>query len=406
MSNTMNLKYNNLGLQSQHPNQPNFKPWNLIDPQPTCLSPLGAVNGLLESHAKVLNYIIERQIKHKEVYSKIDTIANDLKLGRSTVIRAINKLVRLGFIAKKSNGYNKSCWYKPSSWFKNGDVQKALSRKLFVFAITSFQLLSAFSASGTRSTNDFNFIKKLVVSNYKKSNSLKEEENNQRRILKKKGSMLTPQVEVNEALKKLRIKLNIEQQQALSRFDTELLGKAIDKFNKKPPHKQQFPLLLWLLNNPTVVAESESSPLFFKKNLTERNTQSQPIKITTEPESPPVPWTSISYEQNLIQFGQWYEKHGEEYAQFFKKSLKDIREKFLSQLNDRFKDTATIERVRKNSLEYHQPLQKYKPQSNTINDIAFQHPNTHKQENLPTNSNLVEISKPNLDYDLFEEVLD
>ncbi len=51
-------------------------------------------------------------------------------------------------------------------------------------------------------------------------------------------------------------------------------------------------------------------------------------------------------------------------------------------------------------------MSNFKQESNTTIEIPPQQPNTHKQENLPTNSNLVEISKPNLDYDLFEEVLD
>ncbi len=67
---------------------------------------------------------------------------------------------------------------------------------------------------------------------------------------------------------------------------------------------------------------------------------------------------------------------------------------------------AKVERIRKNALEYPIGLTEIVRKSNYDYENPRSNTNAHKQENRSTNSNVVDILKEDLDFNLFEEILD
>lgn len=230
-----------------HRQADNFIPWNLYDPLPDKNLALGQIHALNQSELDVLDFQIRWKKKYKLVYTKHQTIADVTGWSVSTVKRAINKLQRLGLIAVKNNGANKSCWYKTSSWFNSIYVMESLSKVLSIFYFTILSLMSQNSANELRSTNVFNFIYKIASCKQpKKEEQLERKEESQRKILKKKGKQMFEAIEISEYVKKLPLKLSVDQQVQLSRYSEQVLASAFNKLKSKKNPRDPVRYFFWL----------------------------------------------------------------------------------------------------------------------------------------------------------------
>ncbi len=136
-------------------------PFNLLDPNPTMIHPIGEILALEENVISVLNVIIRRCLKYRLNYSTQLSMAKEAKVSLATFKRILGKLEDYGLVAHKFMGVHKPCWYKISTFFNDTDVRKKLSTKIRSFFKTIWS--SVKTTGELLSINVLNFIYKDVV---------------------------------------------------------------------------------------------------------------------------------------------------------------------------------------------------------------------------------------------------
>jgi len=244
------LNNKSISCISQHNNKKSHKnftcpcdPWNLFDPLPNIQTAIGLIYASEESYLRVLNTVLTFKKHYKEVYARQDTLARKSGVSLSTFKRALKFWERHGFIGVKNNGANKTCWYKVSSWFRDLDVQKILSKKLTIFYFSIFNLLSGFKPVNYEDPNVFNlFLKQQQQQLY---HSMDRVVGNVEKVSQKgvnKMSNILSQI-------KDELKLSNHQLDQLKEFDDKILSESLQVLKENSNIDYPFKFLLKVCRN-------------------------------------------------------------------------------------------------------------------------------------------------------------
>lgn len=254
-------------------------PWSINAANPKLKFLEWEIRKLPQAEIEILNSILLLDNRFSLIYASQSKLSLMSTYARETVNRKIKLLKNIGLILTKSNGHNKTLWYKVASVFHNPEIRKNLSDILWALKypcrIFNIALLSSLLCANetqpqqSKVTRSISY-KDLYISYY--SNTKKtanKERENQRKILKKKGSMFEPASEISQAVMDLGLKLDIEQQRQLSGYSKEQLAAAKAKINKKGGVvRDKVRLLIWLLrNDPDVINAKQANKPVVKKQV-------------------------------------------------------------------------------------------------------------------------------------------
>lgn len=385
-------------------------PYNLRNPQPNSMTAMGILHAASDGYIEVLNTILTYKKNMPVVYARADTLAKSAGVSLSTFKRACDFWELNGFMTKKNNGYNKTCWYKPSTWFKDKDVQKALAKKLTVFYFAIKAYLSASLLMSYDVPNVFNFIyKNKQVPNV--NTSTYEEREYQRKI--KKGNEVS--TVVDRIAKELKLE-NYEISQ-LSNFSDDVLQQSYKVLSRTKNVLNKYRFLLGCCKN--IQAKSQNKPVqttpkvvkevvikkVEEKKYTAMEMANEISKILQMPNNAPSIINETVHQglkekaiRNLLYDNDpvLMQEEGEDIALMFIKQWKD---KLFPVVVEQPKKELTRQESSLLADNLRQIIQRIKPESTTLNENDLGNTNTQPQINNSATVNFDDDSN-------YEEVYD
>lgn len=225
------------------------------DSIPTSPRPVPVILGLPKRTTAMLNLIIKLNTIMKVVYANQTTLGEMVGVGREQANRILGKLVKLGLIFKKKNRIGETCWFKPSSFFKDEDVQSQLRRKLPVFYYLSLALLTSCGllANVTQRNYDNSFITTPTTifptkqKNFKIAGKTYPSDIAGETIRLSRSKKVYEQIEIPDYVENISLPLNRDQKIQLSTHSRERIELAVNHVEKKRDLRDRVSFLFWLL---------------------------------------------------------------------------------------------------------------------------------------------------------------
>lgn len=315
---------------------------------------------LSPSEQDVLNALFRYTNIYKRAYPSQTTLGLKTDFCRQTVNRFIRKFCKLGILKKIREHTFITCEYflHPSLYdfkFRNslsGIFSNLKYMPIFLLGLVCAQQFLEAKAAQFNIVTPFNktsFIKKQRTTNLEYVSNKTFYKQEESMLEKIKNELQLGEYEISE----------------LSKYDETILRKAYDVFCKTTKHiDNKFGYIRGICKK---LLDKNSTPSAGTSTSSTASVGSFSFQEKYEPVWPPIPWTSISYEDNLMRFSKWYNEHAEQFAHFKNCSKDLLIKRFMNKLNYEFdpeipkstetKDNylgaiKTLEQPQKASMDY------------------------------------------------------
>jgi hypothetical protein len=160
-----------------------------------------------------------------------------------------------------------------------------------------------------------------------------------------------------------KMNLSEDQEVKLAAYPDQLVKKAFE-ITRKKKLDNPFTYMYKIVSVEADKLKDQPKRTIIRESIREL-VDVKPLVILVDP---PKPWWSKSYDDNLVMFNNWYLEHGDKYANYYRKDKLFYSNRFMEELNRRFKDPDEVHRINNKAKEFESILMKYKPQSNTISE--------------------------------------